>query len=209
MVKRRATLPIAGRNTFTSSRHAAASPPAVATTKSRSWSADSRELGTRYLQDIRVIAAAESGSLILARPRRRAVRECTLASALVDPSARLDPERVAQYAAPRLGFPVVVYDTPEGRLLVDGYHRIAAAQQRGASTIEAEIRHGSRRDALHYAAAKAAVQRDMSFDEAVGHIKRRSGDLRGGHWGATSTVPSRPTMSTPASAREPRFGQPL
>jgi ParB-like chromosome segregation protein Spo0J len=73
-----------------------------------------------------------------------------------------------------------INDTPEGRLLVDGYHRLAAAQRRGASTIEAEIRHGSRRDALHYAAANAAAQRGMSFDEAISHIKRRSGDL----WGA-------------------------
>jgi ParB-like nuclease domain len=104
-----------------------------------------------------------------------------LASGLVDPGAHLDAERVAHYAHTPAGVPpVVVYDTPQGRLLVDGYHRIAAAQQRGASTIEAEIRHGSRRDALHYAAAKAAVQRDMSVDEAVDHIKRRSGDRWGG-----------------------------
>jgi ParB-like chromosome segregation protein Spo0J len=104
-----------------------------------------------------------------------------LASAVVDPGAHLDAERVAQYADTPAGAPpVVVYDTPEGRLLVDGYHRIAAARQRGAGTIDAEIRHGSRTDALRYAAATAAVQRGVSFDEAVGHIKRRSGDL----WGA-------------------------
>ena len=54
--------------------------------------------------------------------------------------------------------PVVVYETAEGLLLVDGHHRVAAARQRGATTIEAEIRHGSRHDALRYAAAKAAAQ---------------------------------------------------
>ena len=98
-----------------------------------------------------------------------------LASALVDPGAHLDAERVAHYAdAPAGVAPVVVYDTPEGRLLVDGYHRIAAARRRGESTIEAEIRQGSRRDALHYAAAQAATQRDLSFEEAVAHIQRRS-----------------------------------
>ena len=99
----------------------------------------------------------------------------------MDPSAHLDAERVAQYAHTPAGAPpVVVYDTPQGRLLVDGYHRIAAARRRGASTIDAEIRHGSRRDALHYAAAKAAFQHDMSFDEAVDHIHLRSGNRWGG-----------------------------
>jgi hypothetical protein len=100
-----------------------------------------------------------------------------LANGLVDPSAPLEAERVVHHAHAPAGVPpVVVYETPQGRLLVDGYHRIAAARQRGASTIEAEIRHGSLRDALRYAAAKAASQRGITLDEAIDHIKRRSGD---------------------------------
>jgi ParB-like chromosome segregation protein Spo0J len=103
-----------------------------------------------------------------------------LANALADPSAHLDAERVAHYARTPAGVPpVVVYHTPEGRLLVDGYHRIAAAPQRGASTIEAEIRHGSLRDAPRYAATQGAPQRGMSSNEAIDHIKRRSAD----RWG--------------------------
>jgi ParB-like chromosome segregation protein Spo0J len=98
-----------------------------------------------------------------------------LGDAPVDPRAHLDAERVAHYAhTPDPVPPVVVYETPQGRLLVDGYHRIAAAQQRGATTIEAEIRHGSRHDALQYAAANAAARRGITPQEAIDHIERHS-----------------------------------
>jgi ParB-like chromosome segregation protein Spo0J len=100
-----------------------------------------------------------------------------LENAPVEPRAHLDAERVAHHAhTPDAVRPVVVYETPQGRLLVDGYHRIAAARQRGATTIEAEIRHGSRRDALRYAAATAAAQRGITSREAIDHIKRHSAD---------------------------------
>jgi ParB-like chromosome segregation protein Spo0J len=99
-----------------------------------------------------------------------------LASPLVDPRAHLDPERVAHYVETHDPLPpVVVYQTAEGLLLVDGYHRIAAAQQRGATTIEAEIRHGSRNDALRYAAAMAAAQRGVTAQEATDRIEHHSG----------------------------------
>src|SRR3954467_15358831 len=98
--------------------------------------------------------------------------DALLANALVDPHEHLNPERVAHYVEARDPTPpVVVYQTAAGLLLADGYHRLAAAQQRGATTIDAEIRHGSHRDALEYAAAKAAAQRGMTFDEATDHIK--------------------------------------
>jgi ParB-like chromosome segregation protein Spo0J len=102
--------------------------------------------------------------------------DALLANPLVDPRAHLDPERVAHYAQTRDPVaPVVVYETGEGLLLVDGYHRIAAAQQRGATTIEAEIRHGSRHDALRYAAARAAAERGVTAQEAADRIKHHSG----------------------------------
>jgi ParB-like chromosome segregation protein Spo0J len=105
-----------------------------------------------------------------------------LANAFVNPRAHLDPERVAHYErTPASAAPVVVYETPQGRLLVDGYHRVAAAQRRGATTIAAEIRHGSRHDALRYAAANAARQRGIQPDEALDYIRRRSGR----RWGQT------------------------
>jgi hypothetical protein len=44
--------------------------------------------------------------------------------------------------------PVVVVDTPEGLLLDDGYHRVAASRRLGLEEVEAEVRTGTRRDAL-------------------------------------------------------------
>jgi ParB-like chromosome segregation protein Spo0J len=103
-----------------------------------------------------------------------------LANTPVDPREHLDRERVAHYVETWDTLPpVVVYRTAEGLLLADGYHRIAAAQHLGATTIKAEIRRGSRHDALSYAAAKAAAQRRMTAGEATNHIKRHSR----GRWG--------------------------
>jgi diphthine-ammonia ligase len=50
-----------------------------------------------------------------------------LANPRVDPEAHLDADRVASYAQkPEELPPVVVFETEEGRLLADGYHRLAA-----------------------------------------------------------------------------------
>jgi hypothetical protein len=101
-----------------------------------------------------------------------------LAGSDPDWTAYLDRERVGRYvrnleAQP----PVVVFDTEDGLLLTDGYHRVAAAQQRGAQTIAAEVHHGSREDALRYAAELGAAQRGICLQDALAYIKRRSG-----HW---------------------------
>ncbi len=76
-----------------------------------------------------------------------------LTNTQVDPEAHLDAARVVRYAE-MLDFlpPIVVFDTAEGLLLADGYHRVPAARRRGLETIEAEVRRGSRHDALRYAA---------------------------------------------------------
>jgi ParB-like chromosome segregation protein Spo0J len=97
-----------------------------------------------------------------------------LASPPVDPESHLDPERVEHYrrsidAIP----PVVVFETDEGLLLADGYHRVAAALQEGRDTVEAEVRSGSRHDALNYAVAVGAAQRGLSEDEVREHILRQ------------------------------------
>lgn len=47
--------------------------------------------------------------------------------------------------------PVTVFKTPEGLLLADGFHRVAAAERLGLRAIEAEIRKGTREDALEFA----------------------------------------------------------
>ena len=104
-----------------------------------------------------------------------------LSEARLGAGAQLDPERVVYYAQTTDAIPpVVVYETPERRLLVDGHHRLAAARERGAAAIEADVRRGSRQGALEYAANKAARERGMSPHDAMAHIKRRS---QGG-WGA-------------------------
>ena len=74
--------------------------------------------------------------------------------------------------------PIVVFDTPEGLLLVDGYLRLAAARLRGSETVEAEVRSGSRHDALRYAAREGASQRGISLEEAASYIERYAHDCR-------------------------------
>ena len=69
--------------------------------------------------------------------------------------------------------PVVVFDTGEGLLLVDGYYLVAAARRHGLETIEAVVRRGSRRDALRYAAMVGATQRGISPNDVASYIKRR------------------------------------
>jgi hypothetical protein len=102
-----------------------------------------------------------------------------LANAPVDPEAHLDAARVERYAgmvdAPP---PVVVFKTPDGLLLADGYHRVAAARRRGLETIEAEVRSGSRHDALRYAAMMGAEQRGISPEEAASYIERHARNRR-------------------------------
>lgn len=93
----------------------------------------------------------------------------------IDPEAHLDAARVERYAEMLDALPpVVVFDTEEGMLLADGYHRVAAARHRGLETVEAEVRCGSRHDALQYAAMLGAAQRGISPNDVVSYIRRRS-----------------------------------
>jgi ParB-like nuclease domain len=72
-----------------------------------------------------------------------------LANAPIYPDAHLDAARVERYARTLDALPpVVVVDTPEGLLLADGYHRVAASRRLGLEEVEAEVRTGTRRDAL-------------------------------------------------------------
>jgi hypothetical protein len=97
-----------------------------------------------------------------------------LANPLANAEAHLDDERVGSYIENADQPPVMVFETDEGLLLVDGYHRVAAARARGEVTVDAEIRSGSRRDALRYAAANGASQRGISVDDALLRIQQRS-----------------------------------
>ena len=109
-----------------------------------------------------------------------------LAHAEADPAAHLDADRVV--ACVRAGDavpPIVVYETPEGLLVADGHHRLAAARQRGLTTIAADVRTGTRSDALRYAAATAAAARGISVADAMERIRHHSGDRWGRPTGDT------------------------
>jgi len=78
--------------------------------------------------------------------------------------------------------PVVVYDTPEGSLLADGFHRTAAAQRLGKREIEAELRKGTREDAAEFAVIANTKNADpLTPDERDDGI-RRLRQLHGDAW---------------------------
>jgi hypothetical protein len=100
-----------------------------------------------------------------------------LANAPTDPEAHLDPAQVERYALMLDDLPaVVVFDTPEGPLLADGHHRLAAARRLGRETVEAEVRASSRHEALRYAVEVGGAQRGISPEEAASHIQRHATD---------------------------------
>jgi hypothetical protein len=96
-------------------------------------------------------------------------------NALADPPRHLDEAKVARYAQILDQLPpVAVFDLGDGLLLVDGHHRVAAARRLGRRTIRAEVRPGSREDALRFAVDLAAAERGLTKHEALDAIKRRS-----------------------------------
>lgn len=65
----------------------------------------------------------------------------------------LDDELVAIYQEVYDSLPPVsVFDTENGLILADGFHRLAAARRLKRKTVKAEVRKGSYRDAVEYAA---------------------------------------------------------
>ena len=107
------------------------------------------------------------------RPTEKSLRIDDL---LADSAAHLDADRVQHYVEAGADIaPVVVFDTEDGLLLVDGYHRVAAAKVREAETITAHVRRGSRAEALEYATKLGAAQRGISAEAALAAIRRRTG----------------------------------
>jgi uncharacterized ParB-like nuclease family protein len=88
--------------------------------------------------------------------------------------AHLHSDRVTYYLAHLdLAPPVTVFDLDGHLLLADGHHRVEAAQRLGRDTIKADVRQGSRGDALRFAVDFACQQRPMSEKEALAAIERR------------------------------------
>lgn len=77
------------------------------------------------------------------------------ADVALQPRVSLDIATIAEYAAAmRDGAtfpPVVVFHDGAAYWLADGFHRVAAARQAEAETIAADVRQGTRRDALLFA----------------------------------------------------------
>lgn len=72
----------------------------------------------------------------------------------------LDEARVRRYMEASHVEPVVVFESADGLLLADGYHRVEAARRRGETTIEAEIRPGGHRGAMRYAGRERAFRHE-------------------------------------------------
>jgi hypothetical protein len=96
--------------------------------------------------------------------------------------AHLDLERVAFYADHLAdSAPVVVYDIEGCLLLADGYHRVAAARQLRRTVISADVRKGTRADALRFAADLARQQRGLPKEQILAAIMRRADGRTGPH----------------------------
>lgn len=89
-------------------------------------------------------------------------------------SDHLDIQRVTLYSEILDQMPpVTIFRTPQGLLLADGYHRVAAARSLGRTAVQAVVFDGSRGDALAFATAKAA-EGGISHTAAIRAIKRHS-----------------------------------
>lgn len=60
-------------------------------------------------------------------------------------------------------------------LLVDGYHRVAAAQQAGRTTFRAAVRVGTKAEAPRFAVDVAQAEAGVSAEQARDAIRRYSG----------------------------------
>ena len=88
------------------------------------------------------------------RPRVSQLADLRLDEA-IQPRAALDLAVVDEYAAAMAAGaefpPVVIFDDGAVRWLVDGFHRVKAAERLGTKTLPSEIHKGSKRDATLYA----------------------------------------------------------
>jgi hypothetical protein len=109
--------------------------------------------------------------------------EDLLRSKHVDPVGHLDDARVERYVSVFDELPPVeVFRLSDGLLLVDGYHRMAAARRLGREVLRAHVMQGTEADALRFAKDLAIRERGLSEEEVRAAINRNSGD----RWGSRS-----------------------
>lgn len=81
--------------------------------------------------------------------------------------------------------PVIVYNTPEGLILTDGFHRVEVHRRLKRPTIMGVVRHGSYQDALNFAEdANLKHGQPLTNDDKKSLLFRRLG--RGHEWQQTS-----------------------
>jgi hypothetical protein len=92
----------------------------------------------------------------------------------------LEEDRVRRYSELLDQLPPVTVFALEDRtlLLADGYHRVAAAQRAGRSMIRADVRPGTRAQAIQFAVDIARAERGVSAEQAREAIRRYSGGER-------------------------------
>lgn len=87
--------------------------------------------------------------------------------------SHLNPDRVSYYLKHLDdSTPVVVVKADGNLLLADGHHRVEAAKQLGRSTVRADVREGTRSDALQFAVDLAQRQRGLSRQQVLDAIAR-------------------------------------
>src|SRR5688572_13556263 len=78
---------------------------------------------------------------------------------LLDPAIQLRTGLISQMVQEYAGLyaeghalpPIVVFQDGPDYLVADGFHRVAAARQAGLEALDAEVRVGTKRDAVIYA----------------------------------------------------------
>ncbi len=70
----------------------------------------------------------------------------------IDVRAGQDDDAIGRYAE-SIGAlpPITVFDTPDGMLLAGGFHRVAAHRRAGHDEVDADLRKGTRADAMEFA----------------------------------------------------------
>jgi hypothetical protein len=92
-----------------------------------------------------------------------------------NPRRHLDQERVRRYAEVLDQLPPGIVFALEDQtlLLADGYHRVAA-QQAGRTIVRAEVRVGTKAEAIQFAVDVAQAEAGVSADQARDAIRRYS-----------------------------------
>jgi len=86
----------------------------------------------------------------------------------------LDEDRIQEFTEIFDQLPPIKVFNVEGELLIsDGFHRLAAAERLGLAEIEAEVRKGSRQDAIMEAiSVNAKHGKPLSSEEKAEAVKR-------------------------------------